>query len=168
MILALEYLHVLGFVYRDLKPENILLRSNGHIALTDCDLSKQGESQMPTVVHAPKNIFAKMRSLGSSKSIHAFSTPGHLLFLSQTKCAMREEGDTHLWETGTNVCSHFILQTSFFLRGFFRHSMRCLHLPFTICGPASHFPSAFLANPSACTFFEYLAFYRGSSSPMCA
>jgi serine/threonine protein kinase len=39
IIIALEYLHCLGVIYRDLKPENILLRENGHIQLTDFDLS---------------------------------------------------------------------------------------------------------------------------------
>ncbi|THU74022.1 hypothetical protein C4D60_Mb04t28990 [Musa balbisiana] len=39
VLLALEYLHALGFVYRDLKPENILLRTDGHIMLSDFDLS---------------------------------------------------------------------------------------------------------------------------------
>lgn len=38
-LLALEYLHMLGVVYRDLKPENILVREDGHIMLTDFDLS---------------------------------------------------------------------------------------------------------------------------------
>ncbi|KVI09242.1 serine/threonine-protein kinase D6PK-like [Cynara cardunculus var. scolymus] len=39
ILLALEYLHMLGIVYRDLKPENILVREDGHIMLTDFDLS---------------------------------------------------------------------------------------------------------------------------------
>lgn len=39
VLLALEYLHMLGIVYRDLKPENILVREDGHIMLTDFDLS---------------------------------------------------------------------------------------------------------------------------------
>jgi serine/threonine protein kinase len=39
VLIALQYLHLLGFVYRDLKPENILLHSSGHIMLTDFDLS---------------------------------------------------------------------------------------------------------------------------------
>ncbi|KAF7148854.1 hypothetical protein RHSIM_Rhsim03G0102600 [Rhododendron simsii] len=38
VVVALEYLHMLGIVYRDLKPENILVRANGHIMLTDFDL----------------------------------------------------------------------------------------------------------------------------------
>ncbi|OWM68981.1 hypothetical protein CDL15_Pgr025168 [Punica granatum] len=39
VLLALEYLHMLGVVYRDLKPENILIREDGHIMLSDFDLS---------------------------------------------------------------------------------------------------------------------------------
>src|SRR3954463_16393340 len=58
---ALEYLHLMGFIYRDLKPESngypfsiprtrttkltnptdILLHQSGHIMLSDFDLSKQ-------------------------------------------------------------------------------------------------------------------------------
>lgn len=39
VLIALQYLHLLGYVYRDLKPENILLHHTGHVLLTDFDLS---------------------------------------------------------------------------------------------------------------------------------
>ncbi|KZV23951.1 phototropin-1 [Dorcoceras hygrometricum] len=39
VVIALEYLHCQGIIYRDLKPENILLQDNGHVSLTDFDLS---------------------------------------------------------------------------------------------------------------------------------
>ncbi|KAI9748943.1 MAG: serine/threonine protein kinase, AGC [Lichina confinis] len=48
---ALEYLHLMGFIYRDLKPENILLHQSGHIMLSDFDLSKQSDSGgQPTMI----------------------------------------------------------------------------------------------------------------------
>lgn len=51
VLLALEYLHLMGFIYRDLKPENILLHASGHIRLTDFDLSKQATNPMnPKVI----------------------------------------------------------------------------------------------------------------------
>ncbi|OVA07241.1 Protein kinase domain [Macleaya cordata] len=49
VLLALEYLHMLGIVYRDLKPENVLVREDGHIMLSDFDLSLRC-SVSPTLV----------------------------------------------------------------------------------------------------------------------
>ncbi|KAH8548678.1 kinase-like domain-containing protein [Umbelopsis sp. PMI_123] len=48
---ALEYLHLMGFVYRDLKPENILLHKSGHIMLTDFDLSSKAPTSEPVVTN---------------------------------------------------------------------------------------------------------------------
>uniref|UniRef100_A0A7S0ZAT7 non-specific serine/threonine protein kinase n=1 Tax=Timspurckia oligopyrenoides TaxID=708627 RepID=A0A7S0ZAT7_9RHOD len=62
VILALEYLHHLGFIYRDLKPENVLMRGNGHIALTDFDLSKQATAVAPVVVQSQISLLAKLKS----------------------------------------------------------------------------------------------------------
>ncbi|KAF5756316.1 putative protein kinase AGC-RSK-2 family [Helianthus annuus] len=49
VLLAMEYLHMLGIVYRDLKPENVLVREDGHIMLSDFDLSLRC-SVSPTLV----------------------------------------------------------------------------------------------------------------------
>ncbi|RZB74983.1 serine/threonine-protein kinase D6PKL2-like [Glycine soja] len=48
VLLALEYLHMLGVIYRDLKPENVLIRSDGHIMLTDFDLSLKCDDSTST------------------------------------------------------------------------------------------------------------------------
>nr|AML77244.1 putative LOV domain-containing protein [Codium fragile] len=49
VLLALQYLHLLGYVYRDLKPENILLHGSGHVMLTDFDLSYAKGATIPRV-----------------------------------------------------------------------------------------------------------------------
>ncbi|XP_073045274.1 serine/threonine-protein kinase D6PKL1-like [Primulina eburnea] len=51
VLLALEYLHMLGVVYRDLKPENVLVREDGHIMLSDFDLSLRC-AVSPTLIRA--------------------------------------------------------------------------------------------------------------------
>ncbi|MCJ1309850.1 serine/threonine protein kinase, AGC [Agyrium rufum] len=56
---ALEYLHLMGFIYRDLKPENILLHQSGHIMLSDFDLSKQSDGGgAPTMIISSKGATA--------------------------------------------------------------------------------------------------------------
>ncbi|KAF9920232.1 serine/threonine protein kinase, AGC [Linnemannia zychae] len=66
VIAALEYLHLMGFIYRDLKPENILLHQTGHIMLTDFDLSKQSSpAGEPSIV---KNALPSMPPAIDTKS----------------------------------------------------------------------------------------------------
>ncbi|KAL3828548.1 hypothetical protein ACJIZ3_017350 [Penstemon smallii] len=48
VVVALEYVHMMGVVYRDLKPENVLVRSDGHIMLTDFDLSLRCDDSTST------------------------------------------------------------------------------------------------------------------------
>lgn len=43
LVLALEYVHILGFVYRDLKSQNVLVQSDGHIRLTDFGVAQHGD-----------------------------------------------------------------------------------------------------------------------------
>eukprot|EP00818_Percolomonas_sp_WS_P000987 CAMPEP_0117439456 /NCGR_PEP_ID=MMETSP0759-20121206/2574_1 /TAXON_ID=63605 /ORGANISM="Percolomonas cosmopolitus, Strain WS" /LENGTH=545 /DNA_ID=CAMNT_0005231171 /DNA_START=318 /DNA_END=1955 /DNA_ORIENTATION=- len=73
VLLALEYLHMMGFIYRDLKPENILLHASGHIRLTDFDLSKQTISTLPPSVS--KGFFkSRKKSKIGTKQIQQFNS----------------------------------------------------------------------------------------------
>nr|BAK08039.1 predicted protein [Hordeum vulgare subsp. vulgare] len=71
ILLAMEYLHMLGIVYRDLKPENVLVRDDGHIMLSDFDLSLRC-SVSPTLVKSSSvhntsgNVSAGANGIGSA------------------------------------------------------------------------------------------------------
>ena len=45
IVLTLNHLHENKIVYRDLKPQNIIVDNEGHIKLTNFDLSKQSFDQ---------------------------------------------------------------------------------------------------------------------------
>lgn len=60
VLLSLEYLHMLGIVYRDLKPENVLVRDDGHIMLSDFDLSLRC-AVSPTLVKSSSNETEPLR-----------------------------------------------------------------------------------------------------------
>lgn len=62
VVIGLEYLHCLGIVYRDLKPENILLQKDGHIVLSDFDLSFLTSCKPQIIKHAPPNKRRRSRS----------------------------------------------------------------------------------------------------------
>nr|AML77185.1 putative LOV domain-containing protein [Allium sativum] len=61
VVIGLEYLHCLGIIYRDLKPENILLQEDGHVVLTDFDLSFLTASKPQLIKHAPPSKRKKSR-----------------------------------------------------------------------------------------------------------
>lgn len=69
VLMALEYLHMIGFVYRDLKPENILLHESGHIRLADFDLSKRATSIGPAAPIDAHRIGRFGRALSGSVSV---------------------------------------------------------------------------------------------------
>ncbi|KQJ98900.1 serine/threonine-protein kinase UCN [Brachypodium distachyon] len=65
VVSALADLHAAGVVYRDLKPENVLLRADGHVTLTDFDLSRflptSPSSSPPPPSSSRPPVFARRR-----------------------------------------------------------------------------------------------------------
>ncbi|KAL5717103.1 hypothetical protein ACHQM5_010174 [Ranunculus cassubicifolius] len=74
ILLALEYLHMLGIVYRDLKPENILVREDGHIMLSDFDLSLKCTVK-PTLVAASTSTSLSTKNLSRPQIESSCSYP---------------------------------------------------------------------------------------------
>ncbi|WVZ88317.1 hypothetical protein U9M48_034852 [Paspalum notatum var. saurae] len=72
VVAALEYIHMVDIVYRDLKPENVLVRADGHIMLTDFDLSLKCDPTAPTPAHIissdPLSSLARRSAAGASTS----------------------------------------------------------------------------------------------------
>ncbi|KAK9424643.1 putative Serine/threonine-protein kinase nrc-2 [Seiridium unicorne] len=72
---ALEYLHLMGFIYRDLKPENILLHQSGHIMLSDFDLSKQSDpGGKPIMIMGGKGNSSSLPAIDTKSCINNFRT----------------------------------------------------------------------------------------------
>lgn len=71
---ALEYLHLMGFIYRDLKPENILLHQLGHIMLSDFDLSKQSAKTKGPEIQFAKSHNHSNPTIDTKACIDGFRT----------------------------------------------------------------------------------------------
>ncbi|CAM0151464.1 unnamed protein product [Urochloa decumbens] len=78
VVAALEYIHMVDIVYRDLKPENVLVRVDGHIMLTDFDLSLKCDPTAPTPAHVisdPLSLAGRSATASTSCTISSCIVP---------------------------------------------------------------------------------------------
>ncbi|CAL4904218.1 unnamed protein product [Urochloa decumbens] len=78
VVAALEYIHMVDIVYRDLKPENVLVRADGHIMLTDFDLSLKCDPTAPTPAHVisdPLSLAGRSAAASTSCTISSCIVP---------------------------------------------------------------------------------------------
>ncbi|KAL6226391.1 PREDICTED: protein kinase PINOID 2 [Fragaria vesca subsp. vesca] len=73
-LLALEYLHMMGIVYRDLKPENVLVREDGHIMLSDFDLSLKCDV-VPKLMRRKLDLESNTEKIVKSSSMPSCAAP---------------------------------------------------------------------------------------------
>ncbi|KAK9101938.1 hypothetical protein Sjap_019192 [Stephania japonica] len=94
-LLALEYLHMMGIVYRDLKPENVLVREDGHIMLSDFDLSLKCDV-VPKLLRSKPEARAVEKSTKSSNIPSCASPIQPVLscFLASNKDKKKRKGTT--------------------------------------------------------------------------
>jgi protein-serine/threonine kinase len=91
-VLALEYLHMMGVVYRDLKPENVLVRGDGHIMLSDFDLSLKCDVVPRLLRHNSLPLNAAAVAKPSSSCVAPIQPVLTCFFNGVHKCQAKEGG----------------------------------------------------------------------------
>ncbi|XP_031263504.1 protein kinase PINOID 2-like [Pistacia vera] len=121
VLLALEYLHAMGIIYRDLKPENVLIQEDGHIMLSDFDLSLKCEVS-PKILQLNSKIQTMDKTMKCYCSCFSVSNKHNKKKKkNSSSCkATRQahipfQNDTQFWAEPVNACSSSFVGTHEYL-----------------------------------------------------
>ena len=104
ILVAVEYLHFLGYLYRDLKPENILLHSSGHVMIADFDLAKrQVHKFSDSEIQTGANIMDYKQS--HARNMSSIGTPSNKVakFKRQRKSRSKEHSTGNEKESRADI-----------------------------------------------------------------
>mmetsp|Transcript_36767 Transcript_36767/g.147079 ORF Transcript_36767/g.147079 Transcript_36767/m.147079 type:complete len:522 (-) Transcript_36767:2177-3742(-) len=114
VLLALEHIHSVGYIYRDLKPENVLIDGRGFVRLTDFGLSKR---LMPNVRLSRTNTICGTFSYlapemlqgryNSSVDVWTFGILVYQLITGETPCNARSVEDARRYFRRGNPVEYF-------------------------------------------------------------
>ncbi|CAF1237109.1 unnamed protein product [Adineta steineri] len=117
IILALEYLHLLGIVYRDLKPENLLIDRYGYIKMCDFGFAKKIDRGKAYTLCGTPEFLAPEIILGRGYNMGVdYWALGVLIFEMNA-------GYSPFWDADQQKIYHKIISAKFRPRSFFTDSL---------------------------------------------
>ncbi|UJR37580.1 hypothetical protein I4U23_030279 [Adineta vaga] len=113
IILALEYLHLLGIVYRDLKPENLLIDRYGYIKMCDFGFAKKIDRGKAYTLCGTPEFLAPEIILGRGYNMGVdYWALGVLIYEMNA-------GNSPFWDADQQKIYHKIINAKFRARSFF-------------------------------------------------
>ena len=128
VLLALQYLHLLGFVYRDLKPENVLISSNGYVKVADFSFAKKLAKGLKTftLCGTPQYLAPEqIQQTGHNRAVDWWALGVFIYELVNGRPPFNQGDHYHMYNAINDVKFYFAAQNSPSLRdvvlGFLRH-----------------------------------------------